>query len=213
MKWTACFFALSFVGSAVAQVCPGEDPEPALSVKLTEGPGLALCGFEDNEVVSPTGKRTFTDFTIYYTTTDSKTPRKIFTPEVAETYWVSPTTNGLLLEEVWFFVEQPKPALRREIKCAGDKCELGKIECVFDLTPKLFPDSLEKFDKKKAEGELEEEGEDLLDEIWAEALTGDAKAREFYAGTQTGLDSNLAEIFASNKKKLSELLTVHCPGK
>jgi len=194
-----------------AEKCPGQDSEPALSVKTEAGPILALCGFEDHEVVSPTGKRAFSEFTIYYTTATNKEPQKLFTSEVAETFWAKPTEGkGLELEEVWFFSEQPKPALWREITCEAESCKLSDPKCVFSMKPNPFPKALADFEKKRKTKAIEEEGEELLDQIWAQALLGDKPAQTFYQGAATGLDENLTEVFESNKKKLADLKTINC---
>ena len=192
--------------------CPGADSEPALSVKTEAGPTLALCGFEDHEVVSPTGKRAFSEFTIYYTTPTNKQPQKLFNSEVAETFWAKPNEGkGLELEEVWFFSEQPKPALSRQITCEAEKCSVGDAKCVFTMKPNPFPKALPDFEKKRKTNALEQDGEELLDQIWAQALLGDKNSQTFYHGTAAGLDENLTEVFESNKKKLTDLKTLNCP--
>ncbi len=202
---------LLFVWSATAEKCPGADYEPALSVKTSAGPVLALCGFEDHEVKTPPGKRTFADFSVYFTSAKQKEPQKVFSSEVAETYWAKPVAGkGLELEEVWFFSEQPKPALAREITCTAENCTISVPKCVFSMKSNPFPAALGEFEKKKKENDLSEYGEELLDQIWAQALLGDKVAQEFYAGSVSGLDENLTEVFNSNKKKLAELKNINC---
>lgn len=200
-----------FAFSARAEKCPGVDEEPALSVTTTAGPTLILCGFEDHEVQSPQGKRAFSDFTVYFTTANNKEPQKLFSSQVAETFWAKTVEGkGLELEEVWFFADQPKPALWREIGCASDACTLSPAKCVFSMKSNPFPKALSTFEKKKKENQLSEEGEELLDQIWAQALLGDKPAQTFYAGSIEGLDENLSEVFDSNKNKLAELRTIDC---
>ncbi len=202
---------LFFSIPAWAEKCPGVDDEPALSVTTTAGPTLILCGFEDHEVQSPTGKRAFSEFTIYYTTATNKEPQKLFTSEVAETFWAKPVEGkGLELEEVWFFVEQPKPALFREVSCVAESCTLGPPKCVFQMKTNPFPKALGEFETKKKKNELAEDGEELLDQIWAQALLGDKPAQTFYSGVSEGLDENLTEVFDSNKKKLADLKNINC---
>ncbi len=182
-----------------------------MSVKTEAGPTLALCGFEDHEVVSPTGKRAFSEFVIYYTTASNKEPQKLFSSEIAETFWAKATEGkGLELEEVWFFSEQPKPAIWREITCDAEKCTLSDAKCVFSMKSNPFPKALAEFEKKKKAKKLEEDGEELLDQIWAQALLGDKAAQTFYTADAKGLDENLTEVFDSNKKKLSDLKTLNC---
>ncbi len=200
-----------FSASVWAEGCPGQDTEPALSVKTEAGPTLVLCGFEDHEVVSPTGKRAFSEFVIYFTTATNKEPQKLFNSEVAETFWAKGTEGkGLELEEVWFFSEQPKPAIWREITCEAEKCTLSAAKCVFSMKPNPFPKALADFEKKKKAKTLEEDGEELLDQIWAQALLGDKPAQTFFDGDAKGLDDNLTEVFDSNKKKLADLKTLNC---
>lgn len=202
---------MTFSNFAWAEGCPGADSEPAMSVKTEAGPTLSLCGFEDHEVVSPTGKRAFSEFTIYYITATNKEPQKLFSSEVAETFWAKATEGkGLELEEVWFFSEQPKPALWREITCEAEKCSLSEAKCVFAMKPNPFPKALADFENKKKAKTLEEDGEELLDQIWAQALLGDKAAQAFYQGATTGLDENLTEVFESNKKKLADLKSLNC---
>ncbi len=194
-----------------AEKCPGADEEPALSVTTTAGPTLILCGFEDHEVQSPQGKRAFSEFTVYFTTAANKVPQKLFTSQVAETFWAKALEGkGLELEEVWFFADQPKPALWREISCTADSCSLSLAKCVFQMKSNPFPKALADFKSKKEKKELSEDGEELLDQIWAQALLGDSAAQSFYVGTVDGLDENLSEVFDSNKKKLIELKTINC---
>lgn len=203
--------AILFHDSSFAENCPGADEEPALSVKTAAGPVLILCGFEDHEVQSPAGKRAFSEFSVYYTTAANKEPQKLFTSEVAETFWAKPIEGkGLELEEVWFFVEQPKPALWREITCQADGCTLSAPKCVFQMKSNPFPKALSEFEQKKKKKELSEDGEELLDQIWAQALLGDKNAQAFYTGSAEGLDENLTEVFDSNKKKLADLKSINC---
>lgn len=203
------FFSLR----AGAEGCPGVDSEAALTVKTEAGPTLILCGFEDHEVASPTGKRAFSDFTIYFFSESNKEPQKLFSSEVAETFWAkSNSGKGLELEEVWFFAEQPKPALWREIVCEAGKCSVSEPKCVFQMKPNPFPKALAEFQKKLKAKKLEEDGEELLDQIWAQALLGDKSAFQFYQDPITGLDENLTEVFQSNKKKLSDLKSLNCQG-
>lgn len=208
-RWLVLLILLSV--PAWAEKCPGADEEPALSVTTKEGPTLILCGFEDHEVQSPQGKRAFSEFTVYFTTNSNKEPRKLFASEVAETFWARPTDGkGLELEEVWFFADQPKPALWRDVTCQAESCTLSEPKCVFQMKPNPFPKALADFELKKKKKELTEDGEELLDQIWAQALLGDKPAQAFYAGTVDGLDENLTEVFDSNKKKLAELKTINC---
>lgn len=192
--------------------CPGQDDEPAMAVPTEAGPTLVVCGFEDHEVVSPTGKRAFSDFVVYYVTATNKEPQKLFNSEIAETFWLRGNTGkGVEMEEVWFFSEQPKPALWREITCEAESCKVSDAKCVFQMKSNPFPKALADFEKKrKNPKKLEEDGEELLDQIWAQALLGDKGAQTFYQGEATGFDENLTEVFASNKKKLADLKTLNC---
>ena len=53
-------------------------------------------------------------------------------------------------------------------------------------------------------GKWDEDSEELLDQIFGQAVTGDKKAIEFYAKAPAGLDVAMSEAFATNKKKLEE---------
>lgn len=188
---------------------PGDDPE--MRIKIEGGAEIFVCGFEDHEVVSPTGKRAFSDFVVTYSTAAQTKPQKLFGSQAAETFWLKPTEGkGLELEEVWFFAEQPKPAIWREIACTGEACTLSSAKCVFSMKSNPFPKALKEFDKKKKSGQLAEEGEELLDQIWAQALLGDLSAQLFYQSAVAGLDPNLTEVFESNKAKLNDLKSLNC---
>lgn len=63
-KFLACSVLLLSL-RAQAQ-CPGEDAEPAMTVKVTNGTTLFVCGFEDRDVPGTKGKRAFSDFAVYY---------------------------------------------------------------------------------------------------------------------------------------------------
>lgn len=183
-------------------------------MKTEAGPTLVLCGYEDHEVVSPTGKRAFSEFTVYYSTEAKPEPQKLFSSEVAETFWARADGGKLLeLEEVWFFSEQPKPAIRREITCTAEECKVSDAKCVFSMKANPFPKALADFEKKRKTKEIEDEGEELLDQIWAQALLGDKAAQTFYETEQAGLDENLTEVFQSNKKKLRDLKEINCNSK
>lgn len=191
--------------------CPGADDEAALQFKTEAGPTVIVCGFEDHEVQSPTGKRAFSDFTVYFTVDDKKEPQKLFSSDVAETFWIKPVeTKSLELEEVWFFSEQPKPALWREITCTADACSVSAAKCVFSMKANSFPKALAEFEKKLKSKKLDDNDEELLDQIWAQALLGDTKAKDFYNAPVSGLNENLKEVFDSNKKKLADLQTLNC---
>jgi len=195
----------------VSEICPKAGDEPAMKIKTEAGPDIFLCGFEDHEVVSPTGRRAFSDFVITYSTASQPIPKKLFSSQTAETFWVkSAEGKGLELEEVWFFAEQPKPAIWREITCTADECKVSEAKCIFSMKPNPFPKALKEFEKKKKASQLAEEGEELLDQIWAQALLGDRAAQAFYQAPAQGLDENLTEVFESNKAKLADLKTINC---
>jgi hypothetical protein len=195
----------------VPDVCPRAGDEPAIRIKTEAGPEIYVCGFEDHEVVSPTGKRAFSDFVVTYSTHAQSKPQKLFGSQAAETFWLkSSDGKNLELEEVWFFAEQPKPAIWREIVCTAETCSVSNPKCVFSMKSNPFPKALKDFEKKKKAGQLEEVGEELLDQIWAQALLGDQSAQTFYQSSVGGLDPNLTEVFESNKSKLNDLKSINC---
>jgi len=129
--------------------------------------------------------------------------KKIFSGEASDTYWIQTLPKkGLQLEELWFFAEEPKAAISSEITCVADDCKRGEEKCVFKMKKNPFPKALAAFKKKSSSGIIGEDGEELLDQIFAQAITGDKAAKEFYSGDGAGLDPALTEIFKSNKEKL-----------
>lgn len=199
LLWLVLLFAVPLWAQ-----CPGEDAEPAISVKTGTGPTIFLCGFEDREV-SRKGKRAFADFTVYYSTPKQTTPQKVFSSEPSETYWVKAIPNkAMQFEELWFFSEKPQPAIRREVTCNAGSCQVSDPKCVLKMKSKPFPKALAEFQKRSAEGSLKDDGEDLIDQIFAEAFTGDKAAKEFYAKEPAGLDPALLEAFSTNRKKLEQ---------
>jgi hypothetical protein len=199
----ALLFAFVFTAlPASAQSCPGENDEPAISVKTEAGPTLIVCGFEDHEVKTAKDKRAFSDFNIY-AVVGEKAPQKVFSGESSETYWIQALTKkGLQLEELWFFSDDPKPAIRREITCTAETCTLGEQTCIFKMKKNPFPKALAEFKKKSAAGKLGEDGEELLDQIFAQAVTGNKAAKEFYSHDPGQLDPAMAEVFKGNQEKL-----------
>lgn len=196
---------------ARAEACLGGDDDPALKIKTDSGYSLVVCGFEDHDVKTVDGKHAFADFTVYSINPKDKSPSKVFESGTSETFWIKPVKNkGLELEELWFFSEEPKPALRQEISCDDSGCKLSQTKCVFKMRPNSFPRALSQFEKARKAGNLNDEGEELLDQIWAQALTGDKAAQRFYNGKQQGLDESLAEVFESNRKKLRDLENLKC---
>lgn len=206
LRVTMCQLLTLFVFAtaipAFAQSCPGENDEPAITVKTAAGPTLIVCGFEDREVKAAKGKRAFTDFDVYAVIGEGG-PKKIFSGEAADTYWVQTLPKkGIQLEELWFFSDEPKPAIKSEITCVADDCKRGEEKCVFKMKKNPFPKALAEFKKKSESKILGEDGEELMDQIFAQAVTGDKAAKEFYAGEHKELDPALSEIFKSNQEKL-----------
>ena len=202
---------LLFSPLAFAQACLSGDDDPALKVKAAHGVTLVVCGFEDREVKSPKGKRAFADFTIYALIPNVKEPQKVFASGASETFWIKANEGqGFELEELWFFSEEPKPALWQEISCEASGCKVSSGKCVFKMKPNSFPRAIKSFEKLRSSAKLEEEGEELLDQVWAQALTGDPKAQKFYDGKLEGVSPSLIEVFTSNKAKLKELTDLKC---
>jgi len=198
-------FVLSLLSAPAMALCPGEDPEPSLSLKTEAGPTVFICGFEDREVVSPKGKRAFSDFTVYFNSAKQPAAQIIFTTDAADTYWAKMIPKkGLELEELWFFSEKPQPALSREITCSADSCQISEAKCVLKMKTNPFPKALPEFQKRSAAGTLKDDGEDLIDQIFAQAFMGDKAAKEFYAKDPVGLSPALLEAFTANRKKLEQ---------
>lgn len=188
---------------AMAQNCPGDDNEPAVSVKTQAGPTLILCGFEDREVKSPKGKRAFSAFTVYAFIAEGKAPEKVFTGDDTETYWARANPmKGIDLEELWFFSEdKPTAGFGRTITCTTELCTLSEPKCLFKK-PNPFPKALVQFRKQAEAHKLDDDGEELVDQIFAHALSGNKEAKEFYATAPTNFPKDVAEAWAANKKKL-----------
>ncbi len=205
MNWLFAIWIplILFAVPAMAQSCPGEDDDPAFLVKTTAGPSLFLCGFEDREVKAAKGKRSYTDFDIYFVTEASKEPHKVFSGESSETYWAKAIPGkGIELEELWFFSEEPRAALQSMVSCTAEACKVSEEKCIFKMKRNPFPKALAEFKKKSAAGKITDEGEELIDQIFAQALTGDKAAKEFYSSEPKGLDPALKEVFTTNQSKL-----------
>lgn len=226
--------------------CPGEDAEPAMTVKVKNGTTLFVCGFEDRDVPGSKGKRAFSDFAVYYelgakeeqgdksgvdkisppppvagtsspagavkgappNSAANGTPTvfdslKAFASDPNETYWLKAVPGkGLEMEELWFFSEKPTPALKQEITCTAEACMPSAQKCILKMKPNSFPKALPEFRKRAAAGTLKDDGEELIDQIFAQAFLGDRAAKGFYAAQPANLDPSLVESFTANKKKL-----------
>jgi len=238
-----------FTPISLAQ-CPGEDTEPAMSVKVKNGTTLFVCGFEDREVPGTKGKRAFSDFGVFYELAAKDEPGdsahselkpvsptappvagsgvpagavkgappnsaahavptpfeslKAFASDPNETYWVKEVPGkGLEIEELWFFSERPTPALKQEITCTADACTATAQKCMLKMKPNPFPKALAEFKKRMAASTLKDDGEELIDQIFAQAFLGDRAAKDFYATPPANLDPALAEAFTTNQKKLA----------
>jgi hypothetical protein len=143
----------------------------------------------------------FADFAVY--ATPDKTPVKVFDAEDDETYYVRVNgERGLEIEELWFFNDKPVPGTRREITCVGDLCTASDPKCIYKAKKNAFPKAVATFNKKMKEGKLKDHGEELLDQIFAQSLSGDKAAKAFYEKPPEGLTPDLVEVLEANKKKL-----------
>ncbi len=211
MRLHFLFLTIILAGAHVeASMCPSGD-DPPLEIQTKAGPVLYICGFEDHELSSPSKKRAFTEFSVYFTSSKNIEPKEIFTSDLSDTYWVSvqPET-GIDLEELWFFSETPQPALARQIICQKDSCSFSATRCVFKSKPNPYPKAINRFMAEKNSGKFKNDGEELLDQIFAQALSGDKKALDFYAKNLEGLESVMIEAFNANKKKLEEIKSLKC---
>ena len=201
----AVFLFLIQYNFAWGAPCPSEDAEPALQVKTSIGAILELCGFEDHEASGSKGDRAFSDFSIFLRSGKDKIPQKIFESQEAETYWVRVKNKDILeIDELWFFSETPDVGLRQEISCStSDKCEVTAPKCIYSSKKALFPKAVKNFLRKMREGKLKDDGEEALDQIFAQALVGDKDAKKFFEKAPAGLPKDLQDIYDSNKKKLS----------
>jgi hypothetical protein len=219
------FVGASFFTPASFAQCPGEDTEPAMSVKLKNGTTLFICGFEDREVPGTKGKRAFSDFGVFYELAAKEEPGdrpdaemkpispsaptafeslKAFTSDPNETYWVKEIPGkGLEIEELWFFSDRPTPALKQEITCNADACNASAQKCVLKMKSNPFPKALVEFKRRLAAKTLKDDGEELIDQIFAQAFLGDRAAKDFYVSPPANLDPALVEAFTTNQKKLA----------
>ncbi|MBX3020290.1 MAG: hypothetical protein KF799_01330 [Bdellovibrionales bacterium] len=200
---------LLLAGRAHGETCPGADDEPAMKVKTAAGPVVVVCGFEDREETVK-GKKTFTDFTVYGWPAGAKEPAKVFAADPIDTYWARVVEDkGLELEEVWFFADKPQAALTRQVTCTPAACEVSVATCVLKLKKNPHPKALASFQKKIPHGDV---AENLLEDIWAQALTGDKNAQDFFATAPKGLSAELTEDFNTFKAKLQQAKDLNCPS-
>lgn len=204
-----------FAARAHSEVCPGADDEPALKVKTAAGPSIVVCGQEDRELEGEAGrakdKKTFSEFTVYSWLKDAKEPSRVFSSENTDTYWAKPVANkSLELEELWFFDEKPQPAIARSVTCTATACEISAPKCVFKMKRNRYPKALAEM--KKLGKTPSERGEELLEQIWAQALTGDKAAQDFFAHPPMNLNEELAEDFGIFKLKLQQAKDLKCPS-
>ena len=198
-----------------AEGCPGADDEPAMMIKTKPGPTLMLCGFEDHEIRAQQGRRAFSEFQVYAVNAAGAEPVKVYGSEGGDTHWAHVTSGHTLqLEELWFFADKPHAAVAREITCTAEGCRLEKQTCVLALKKNMFPKALPTLSRRlKSKKPVGEDAEDLLDEVWAQALSGDPKATAFYdAPVPPELDSTLSEVFNGNLIKIKLARDLKCKG-
>jgi hypothetical protein len=184
-----------------------------MTVKTKPGPTLILCGFEDHEVRAQKGRRAFSEFQVYAVNRPGAEPVKVYASEGGDTHWAHVTSGQTLeVEELWFFADKPHPAVAREITCTAEGCRLEQQKCVLALKKNMFPKALPTLLRRlKSKKPVGEDAEDLLDEVWAQALSGDAKATAFYdAPVPPELDSTLSEVFAGNLIKIKLARELKC---
>lgn len=170
-----------------AQECPGEDNEPALKHKTAAGPELILCGNAGED-------GTYTDFKVYAWPAGAKQGTEVFASDVDVLYTVS---KDMKIVEQWTIGESLAPAVERGITCTKDKCQVAAPKCAWKMKKNPFPKALAALKK----GAKDEEGEDLLDQVLAQAIGGDKAALEFFAHPPK-FDASLADSFAHDKQNL-----------
>lgn len=196
------------VRAARAETCPGADDEPAMKVKTSAGPVLVVCGFEDREEKAQ-GRNIFTDFTVYAWPSGVKEPAKVFAADPSDTFWIKEVKDkGLTLEEVWSFDEKPQAALVREVTCTPVACEVTPAKCVLKLKKNRFPKAVATLHA----GNFGEKGDELLEQAWAQALTGEKTAQDYFEGEPKGLAPDLVEEFKVSKAKLQQAKDLKCPS-
>lgn len=194
--------------SAFGQTCPGAEDDAALAMLTKAGPSLFLCGFEDHETNSPNGQRTFGDFTVYINTPKLKAPEVVYTSEIGSLFWVKPEDNGMEMTELWFFSDDPVPAIVSHLVCEAETCKVTAAKCILDLKKNPYPKALPKYLKDIKN--IGNEGEDLLDQIFAQALAGDKAALKFYQKAPKGMDTRLTDVYESDQHKLKVAHQLKC---
>lgn len=196
-----------------AQTCPGGNAEEEAPLKVRAGGGrsLLVCGFEDREIERPKGWQAYADFVVYSAKDSVLEPEKVFVSDAGDTHWVRAVKGkGFELDEVWIFAEKPYAAIRRVITCKDSGCSVSDTKCTFKMKRNPFPKALAEL--KSHKGKLGDKGEELLAEIWAQALTGDKDALEFYDGKAEELPATFREEFEANKAKLALAKQLKCPS-
>ena len=123
-------------------------------------------------------------------------------------YFVWSRVHGA--RRVRFFSDKPEPALLRQVNCSAESCSLTPPKCVLKLRKNPYPKALANYHKHPPD-DLGDHGEDIIDQIFAQALSGDAAALKFFEVAPAHLDGRLDEVFDSDKRKLKQALELHCP--
>ncbi|NJL25575.1 MAG: hypothetical protein HC902_10655 [Calothrix sp. SM1_5_4] len=199
--------------SAVSQArtCPGTGDEPLMSVKTKAGPTLVVCGYEDHEVTTPKGKRAFSEFTVGAALDEDKPAEVVFSAGGTDTFWIkSVPGKGFELEELWSFDDTPRPAIWREVTCEAGKCAPSPGKCVLKLKRNPFPKALSALQARLNSKSPDESDEALMDQVWAQALSGDKEAQAFFERRPAGFDAALTEAYDSIRGKLREAGELKC---
>lgn len=183
MKFICLFLFLISINALAQEVrCPqynkskSKGEAPVFSSETKDKIKLLICGIAEGSGE----KAIYSDFKIY-SHNGSKHSDAVMEAGSNEPYWVKPSDQGLILEELKFVKGEYYPFYKHEILCKGSDCKkLGRV-CVFKKL-KAFPTEVLSEIKTYAKGANEKKmpADFLITELRDLALTGNKKAQEIF---------------------------------
>ncbi|MDB5038955.1 MAG: hypothetical protein JWQ35_2483 [Bacteriovoracaceae bacterium] len=203
--------ALIFLSLLTNLVGENSEGSTKLSFKTESGPTLLVDGyrvsFQNGQKLE---KDEWSEFKISYRS--GKENKTLFEASALDSFYIEKVSNGLVLQELWWFDASFHRAIESRINCGKESCALLSAKCILKSSSKVDSNIMKEIKKARSGQNKDEPLDSLMIRAFSSALAGDRVALSFFTPQERpkDLDGAYGEEWVRANERLSKLKKLNC---